>query len=258
MQSKGISLLFFVILPKSNNVMTRLRHYIMAFIATFLFTTFASGQSINPTASYIDENGDSATLNSGDSYSGSAPLAVHFAANASETDGYTAYYEWRIYSEQDETSPLYTRYEENTDFTFNQAGSFRVYLIARFTTSNGEEVAYGQEDFQPITISISESELNMPNAFSPNGDGINDIYKPKSGYKSIVKFDAYIFNRWGVKLFEWHDPSTGWDGTYKGKPVKDGVYFCLVKAEGADGRKFNIKKDVNVLRGYIEGTTVTE
>ena len=98
----------------------------------------------------------------------------------------------------------------------------------------------------------------MPNAFSPNGDGINDIYKPKSGYKSIVKFDAYIFNRWGVKLFEWHDPSTGWDGTYKGKPVKDGVYFCLVKAEGADGRKFNIKKDVNVLRGYIEGTTVTE
>lgn len=192
MQSKGISLLFFVILPKSNNVMTRLRHYIMAFIATFLFTTFASGQSINPTASYIDENGDSATLNSGDSYSGSAPLAVHFAANASETDGYTAYYEWRIYSEQDETSPLYTRYEENTDFTFNQAGSFRVYLIARFTSANGDEVAYGQEDFQPITISISESELNMPNAFSPNGDGINDIYKPKSGYKSIVKFDAYI------------------------------------------------------------------
>ncbi len=37
------------------------------------------------------------------------------------------------------------------------------------------------------------------------------------------------------KLFEWSDPATGWDGTYSGKPVKEGVYFCLVKAKGADG-----------------------
>jgi gliding motility-associated-like protein len=70
-----------------------------------------------------------------------------------------------------------------------------------------------------------------------------------------VEFRAYIFNRWGQKLYEWTDVSKGWDGTYKGSPVKEGVYFVLVKARGADGREYNIKKDVNLLRNYIEGTT---
>lgn len=227
----------------------------MAFAA--LTPLCGNAQNINPTATYTDENGDTTVMSPGDTYSGSAPLAVHFAANKSDADGYSEYYEWRIYSESDSETPLYTRYDENTDFTFTEAGSFRIYLIARFTSSSGDEVEYTEDDNQPFTISISESELLMPNAFSPNGDGINDIYKPKSGYKSIVEFHAYIFNRWGKKLYEWTDPSTGWDGTYNGSPVKQGVYFCLVKARGADGRKFNIKKDVNLLRGYTEGTTTT-
>ncbi|CCZ11253.1 putative uncharacterized protein [Prevotella sp. CAG:1092] len=95
----------------------------------------------------------------------------------------------------------------------------------------------------------------MPNAFSPNGDGINDIYKAKEGYQSIVEFHAYIFNRWGQKLYEWTDPAGGWDGKYKGKDVAQGVYYCLVKAKGADGRKYDIKTDVNLLRGYTENGT---
>lgn len=238
--------------------MAKTRQYIYSIIAAVIFPMLASAQNVSPMATFTDENGDSTEMSPGDSYSGSAPLTVHFIANPSEADGYDTYYEWLFYSESNATAPLYTRYEENTDFIFTQAGSFRVCLIARYTDKDGNAVEFNEGDLQPFTISISESELVMPNAFTPNGDGINDIYKPKSGYKSIIKFDAYIFNRWGVKLFEWHDPSTGWDGTYHGSPVKDGVYFCLVKAEGADGRKFNIKKDVNLLRGYTEGTTVNE
>uniref|UniRef100_A0AB33J0C7 Gliding motility-associated C-terminal domain-containing protein n=1 Tax=Prevotella sp. GTC17259 TaxID=3236795 RepID=A0AB33J0C7_9BACT len=107
-----------------------------------------------------------------------------------------------------------------------------------------------KEDTNPITITISESKLEMPNAFSPNGDGVNDIYKAKSGYQSIVEFKAYIFNRWGQKLYEWDDPAEGWNGTFHGNPVKEGVYFVLVKAKGADGHTFNIRRDVNLLRGY--------
>ena len=73
---------------------------------------------------------------------------------------------------------------------------------------------------------------------------------------SIVEFHAYIFNRWGQKLYEWSDPSAeGWDGRYNGKPVKEGTYFLLCKARGADGRKYDIRKDVNLLRGYTETTT---
>ena len=51
-------------------------------------------------------------------------------------------------------------------------------------------------------------------------------------------------------------PAGGWDGKFNGKDVKQGVYFVLVKAKGADGRKYNIKKDVNLLRGYTESNGV--
>ena len=154
--------------------MTRVRLFIIIILTTIIIPSVAVGQSINPTGTYLDDNGDSVTMAPGDSYSGSAPLAVHFAANPTDLDGYSAYYEWRFYSEKDTSTPLYTRYDENTDFTFTQAGSFRIYLIARFTRADGDTVEYTEDDLAPITVSISESELVMPNAFSPNGDGIND------------------------------------------------------------------------------------
>ena len=98
----------------------------------------------------------------------------------------------------------------------------------------------------------------MPNAFSPNGDGINDVYKAKDGYQSIIEFHAYIFNRWGQQLYSWDNPADGWDGKFHGKDVKQGVYFVLVKAKGADGIKYNIKRDVNLLRGFSENTNNKE
>lgn len=207
-------------------------------------------QTVNPTATYKDSEGEEQEMAAGDSYSGSAPIEVTFKANG-DPNGYTSYYEWRFYDEDDLENPYLVRYEEETTYTFTTAGSHRVRLYAKFT-SGDDVVEFSTEDLEPFSIGVSESKLEMPNAFSPNGDGINDIYKAKSGYQSIVQFDAYIYNRWGTKLYEWHDPSGGWDGTHNGKPVAQGVYFCLVKAKGADGREFNYKKDVNLLRGYTE------
>ena len=97
------------------------------------------------------------------------------------------------------------------------------------------------------TTTQTVSQLTMPNAFSPNGDGHNDFYKPKTA-QNIVEFRAIIFNRWGQKLYEWNDVNgDGWDGTFNGKKVKDGAYYVNVKAKGSDGQTFTIKKDVNVL-----------
>lgn len=101
---------------------------------------------------------------------------------------------------------------------------------------------------------VLTSILVMPNTFTPNNDQINDVYKVKS-YQNIVEFRAYIFNRWGQKLYEWTNLEGGWDGTYRGNDVKQGTYFVLVKAKGADGQDYNIRKDVNLLRGYTEGTS---
>ncbi len=209
--------------------------------------------TIDPQATFTTDEGEE----TGTSYSGSAPLTVVFHANAENVGMYTPHYEWR-FTKEGETQPYLVRYEEETEYTFTEAGSHRIVLYATFINGN-DTVAYTKDywqDAQPITIQISESKLEMPNAFSPNGDGINDIYRAKNNCQSIVEFDAYIFNRWGQKIYEWHDPAGGWDGKFNGKDVKQGVYFVLVKAKGADGRKYNIKKDVNLLRGYTESNGV--
>ena len=184
---------------------------------------------------------------------------AQFNANAENTDGWDAHYEWR-FTLEGTTEPYLIRYEENTEVTFTKAGTHRIVLYATFVNGT-DSVLYTDEywaDASPLTVTISESKLNMPNVFSPNGDGINDVYKAKEGWQSLVEFHAYIYNRWGQLLYDWTDPAQGWDGKYKGKDCKQGVYFCLVKAKGADGRKFNIRTDVNLLRGYTEKATNNE
>ncbi len=172
-----------------------------------------------------------------------APLTVRFAANPTETEGDVGY-EWRITREGEE-KPFMTRYEETTTYEFKQSGMTKVEL---YVTMAGYDEA---ELTATFSISITNSMLEMPNAFSPNGDGVNDIYKAKENHKSIVEFHAYIFNRWGQKIYDWTDINGGWDGTWNGKDVKDGTYYVLVKAKGADGINYEIKKDVNVLRKYL-------
>jgi gliding motility-associated-like protein len=141
---------------------------------------------------------------------------------------------------------MMVRYEEDTEYTFMESGTTIVTLIVKLNDQGDQLGPY------PIKVTVFESKLTFPNAFSPNGDDWNQTFKPKE-CQSIVDFHAYIFNRWGQKLYEWTDPNAdGWDGTYNGKDVKEGTYFILVKARGADGREYNIRKDVNLLRNYIQ------
>ncbi|RRC99140.1 gliding motility-associated C-terminal domain-containing protein [Prevotella sp. OH937_COT-195] len=211
--------------------------------------------TIEPTARFTNSNGEYEESNN---YSGDAPLVAHFMANPKNQGEYSAHYEWRFVREG-EKEPFLTRYEENTEYTFNHAGTHSVVCHVIFTKGN-DRIEYTDEywnETEPIKVTISESSLDMPNAFSPNGDGYNDIYKAKT-YKSIIEFHAYIFNRWGQKLYEWDTPEGGWDGTFNGKDVKQGTYFVLVKATGSDGRKYNIRRDVNLLRGFVENSGITE
>lgn len=205
--------------------------------------------TIDPTATVIRDNG---AEESGTLFSGPAPLTVEFRANAENTGGYSAYYEWRFKMEGEE-EPYLIRYEEDTSYTFLKAGTHEIVLYATFV--QGTDTVFCTQEYwmdrTAIKVTVSESKLEMPNAFSPNGDQHNDTYKATS-YQSLVEFHAYIFNRWGQKLYEWTDPAGEWDGTYNGKPVKDGVYFVLVKAKGADGIEYNIRRDVNLLRGFID------
>lgn len=200
----------------------------------------ASAQSVEISAIYIDDSGvETETRND---FSGQAPLSVSFRANPQDMEDLDPTYEWHFRMEG-EGKDMMVRYEENTDYTFTKAGKTYVTLYANL----GNE----ERDSSRICVTISESKLLMPNAFTPNGDTHNDVYKAKE-YQSIVEFHAYIFNRWGQKLFEWTNPAEGWDGNYNGSPVKEGVYFVVVKARGADGIVYNIRKDVNLLRGFTK------
>ena len=200
----------------------------------------ASAQTVEISAIYIDDNGVETETRT--DFSGQAPLNVSFRANPQDMEGLDPTYEWHFRMEG-EGKDMMVRYEENTDYTFTKAGKTYVTLYANL----GNE----ERDSSRICVTISESKLLMPNAFSPNGDTHNDVYKAKE-YQSIVEFHAYIFNRWGQKLFEWTNPAEGWDGNYNGSPVKEGVYFVVVKARGADGIVYNIRKDVNLLRGFTK------
>ena len=122
---------------------------------------------------------------------------------------------------------------------------------ATYADDDDDDNEEGEEVIDSTTIQTSR--LEMPNAFSPNGDGVNDTYRPKN-YQNITEFKAMIFNRWGQCLYTWTDVAGEWDGTHNGKPVKDGVYFVRVIAKGGDGRKYDIKKDVNLLRRFNEVT----
>lgn len=182
-------------------------------------------------------------------YNGDAPLEARFEAQVEDLGDYTALYEWR-FVRVGETSPLLKRFAAVTEYVFRESGAYDVKLLVNFVKAHSDTLRYEMD--VPFRVSIAESRLEVPNAFSPNGDGINDVLKVKGGYQSIVKFRAMVFNRGGRKLYEWNDISQGWDGKYKGHDVPDGAYYLLLTAHGADGRVYRVKKTVSLLRGFDE------
>lgn len=70
-------------------------------------------------------------------------------------------------------------------------------------------------------------EFIMPNVFTPNDDGVNDIFKPVS-YQGIKEGTLTIINRWGNKVFETNDINSGWNGLHNNKECTEGVYYWIV------------------------------
>ncbi|NQU88748.1 MAG: gliding motility-associated C-terminal domain-containing protein, partial [Mariniphaga sp.] len=71
--------------------------------------------------------------------------------------------------------------------------------------------------------------IYLPNAFSPNSDGLNDDFKAVTNSENIKFFQMLIYDRWGTLIFESKNISFGWNGTFKGKPCPQGVYVYKVE-----------------------------
>ena len=105
---------------------------------------------------------------------------------------------------------------------------------------------YGCTATAQVHIGLHE-QLFFPNAFSPNGDGRNDVFRMVNyGFQELLEFR--IFNRWGQEVFHTRDGLEGWDGTYGGKPADAGTYGYYVRLRLRDGTEQVYKGDVLLVR----------
>jgi gliding motility-associated-like protein len=100
-----------------------------------------------------------------------------------------------------------------------------------------------------ITIAKCEQCIWVPSAFSPNGDGRNDVFKALS-YCIIPQYSLTIINRWGQTVFHTTDITQGWDGKYQGQPAEIGTYYYFIKAEAdiPGANEITLKGDIALIR----------
>lgn len=171
-----------------------------------------------------------------DGLGGSAPAKIEFSSYG--TQG-VIHHEWQLTKDPEFEEVEYRFNQKDIDYTFNEEGTFYMRYIGSNSDGSCEAVS------DTYTIHIGASELLCPNAFTPDGDGVNDEWKVS--YRSLLEFECWIFDRFGAQLFHTKDPQQGWDGMRGGKVVPSGVYYYVINATGADGRKYKKSGDINIL-----------
>jgi gliding motility-associated-like protein len=127
----------------------------------------------------------------------------------------------------------------NPSHVFPKTGTFDVCLKALNQWGCADSIC------QAVSAIIIP-DFDVPSAFSPNGDGLNDVFMVR-GF-GITKFEMRIYNRWGQMVYEGTDPNQGWDGTFKGKPQPMDAYGYVINIEFSDGTKTTKTGSVTLLR----------
>ena len=128
---------------------------------------------------------------------------------------------------------------ENPDVTFEKAGYYTVTLA-------GYNEGGCMDEYTLDLCIYNPAELFIADAFSPNGDGVNDVlYVRGSG---VSELDFFVYNRWGQKVFESHDIQQGWDGLFNGKELNSEVFVYYVHAVTNQGEEIDMKGDVSLVK----------
>lgn len=132
----------------------------------------------------------------------------------------------------------YVSEQENTSYFFKDNGIYPVALIVKNS--------YGCSDTVVKAVRIEyDFAFYIPNAFTPNGDGLNDVFMPVT--KSIKLYTMQVFNRWGELIFQTSDPYQGWDGSFKGERCAQGVYNWKITLSTLSGEAKTYMGQVSLL-----------
>ncbi len=144
-----------------------------------------------------------------------------FFHNASKGDKQVSW-DWYFISNKG-----YFSSQQNPSYMFSDAGTYLVAMVVTNTWGCADTI------IKKIVID-SDLKLYVPNAFTPNGDGLNDIFQPKG--RGLQKYTMAVFDRWANKVFETNDFSVGWDGSLRGNSCTDDVYVWKINAITSSGQ----------------------
>lgn len=166
---------------------------------------------------------------------GQAPLDVEFTDESVNAQAY----EWYLYKDtldlkeklpalEDSLMDNQIRREPDFTYTYEHPGLYGV----RLKVINTVGLNHCWDTTGMEYVKVIPSLVNVPNVFTPNGDGVNDIFRVQ--VLSVTSFHAVVINRWGRKVHEWSDPEGGWDGRINGKYASPGTYYYIVTARGLE------------------------
>jgi gliding motility-associated-like protein len=135
--------------------------------------------------------------------------------------------------------PGLTSTEQNPFFTYPEPGDYLVMLAIE------DPLGCRDTTFRSITVD-QEFNLYIPNAFSPNGDGFNEVFLAQG--TGIREFRLRIFDRWGELLFETDDILQAWDGSFKGGLATTGVYVYQIRVKALIGEAYDKTGHVTLMR----------
>lgn len=121
-----------------------------------------------------------------------------------------------------------------------------------YTVSGVSDWGCHDSDKVTITVLCDKSQAFIPNSFTPNGDGQNDVFYPRGTGINLVK-SFRVYNRWGELVFERNgininDELNGWDGTYKGAALSPDVYVYVIQVQCQTGEQLDLKGDISIIR----------
>lgn len=169
---------------------------------------------------------------SADPLAGDPPLEVLFG-NASTPSNGTFFWDLGDGTTSTQATPAHTYAEPG------------IYPVVFTITSNGCSAS----DSLIIVVDspFEDSGISVPNVFSPNGDGMNDTWGVIG--TGLISLDAVVYNRWGQEVAKLSNPAQVWDGrTGAGEVASEGTYYYILKAQGADGQRYEFTGSLTLLR----------